>query len=215
MSGLYHAVVGSPYGTNESFVRLEYSCTTPADRPHTPSKITVDLQEGSMLNESCGFATLSELWMRAYITKNKSATFADLIKESDRCAKCNGANDIGQPCSKQFNSSITNITVIMLPDYGCPPMQLMNFMKNNVTVKDDDGLRILCAYAAGSHEEWESYTSIHVRVSQRPNNHSRQVSVTVSSTVVSLLVVVTIVVALIIAFCVVLRRKKHQHDNSK
>ena len=211
MSGLYSAVVRNPYGTNESFIRLEYSCKT---SDHTPSKITVDLQEGSMLNEFCGTTMQSAQWMFACITKNMSATFADLWNDPSGCAIC-GNGDLGQECSFQFNSSITNITVNRLEDDSCPPMQLMNFIKNDVTVKDDDGVRIICAQSYStelSHYEWQPYTSIDLRVSHLPNDHSHQVSVTVSSTVVCL--VISLVVALIVASCVVvMRKKKHQHHD--
>ena len=212
MSGLYCAVVSNPYGTNESVIRLEYSCVTPDSLPYTPSKITVNLQEGSTLNESCGIIEQPARLMHACVTKNISATFADLAKEPDSCAICNGADDLGQQCSFQFNSSITSIITNRLEGDGCPPVQLMNFMKSNVSVKDDDGLRIICAYA-DSHEEWQSYTSIHVRVYYHPNDHSHQVSVTVSSTVVCL--VAALVVALIVTSCVVIRKKKYQRDNSE
>ena len=211
MSGLYSAVVRNPYGTNESFIRLEYSSKAP---DHTPSKITVDLQEGSMLNESCGTTMQSAKRMFACITKNMSATFADLWNGPNGCAMCDNGNDIGQECSLQFNSSITNITVNRLEDGSSPPMRMMNFIKNNVTVKDDDGIRIICArsYVGLSHYEWEPYTSIYLRVSHLPNDHSHQVSVTVSSTVVCL--VISLVVALIVASCVVMiRKKKHQHHD--
>ena len=212
MSGLYRAVVSNPYGTNESVIRLEYSCAPSDSLPTTPSRKTVDLQEGSTLNESCGIVTQPSRMMSACITKNISATFADLAEDIDNCAKCIDANDRGEQCSLQFNSSITSIIANSLVEDSCPPVQLINFLKNDVTVKDDDGLKIICAYAdSHDHDRWQPYTSIHVRVYHHPNNHSHQVSVIVSSTVVCL--VVALVVALIVTSCVVIRKKKYQHDN--
>ena len=211
MSGLYSAVVRNPYGTNESFIRLEYSCNVP---DHTPSMITVNLQEGSMLNESCGTTMQSAQRMFACITKNMSATFADLWNDSNDCVVC-GNGDDGQECTFLSNSSIMNITVNRLEEGVCPTMQLMNFIKNNVSVRDDDGVRIICAqYYEVSHYdyEWEPYTSIYLRVSHLPNDHSHRVSVTVSSTVVCLIALV--VVALIVVSCVVMRKKNPQRRDN-
>ena len=211
MSGLYRAVVSNPYGTNESLIRLEYACASPDSPNSTPSKITVDLQEGSTLNVSCGIKQSSR-WMYACITKNISATFADLAEDLDNCATCIDASDRGEQCSRQFNSNITSIITNSLVESDCPPVQLMNFMKSDVTVKDDDGLKIICAYE--DLQEWQSYTSIHVRVYHHSSNHSHQVSVAVSAVVVSL-VVIAFVVALVVASCVVLRKKRRQRDNSE
>ena len=212
MSGLYRAAVSNPYGTNESAIRLKYSCKPPTNVAYTLPEITVDLQEGSVLDKSCGITLNSAQRMYACVTKNSSATFADVYaNDSHSCVTCNGAGE----CLPQFNSSITNITVSRSEEDGCPPVQLMNFIKSEVTVKDDDGLKIICAYRLGTYDELEEYTSIHVRVShsKSPNNHSRQVSVTVSSTVVCL--VGTLVAALIITSCIiaVLRKRKHQRHN--
>ena len=181
--------------------------------PPRRSEITVSLQEGSTLNESCGVTMQSAQWMYACITKNHSATFADLWNDSDSCVICNSANDVGQECANQFNSNITSITVNRMEDDGCPPVQMMNFMKNNVTVRDDDGAMIICAYSATSDDDIKPYTFIHVKISRPPNSHSSQVSVTVSSTVVCLLI--TLAIALTVASCVVLRKKKYQYRDSK
>ena len=214
MSGLYRAAVSNPYGTNESAIRLKYSCKPPTNVAYTLPEITVDLQEGSVLDKSCGITLNSAQRMYACVTKNSSATFADVYaNDPHSCVTC---NDAGNPryaeCSSQFNSSITNITVSRSEEGGCPPVQLMNFVKSEVTVKYDDGLKIICAYRLGTYDELEEYTSIHVRVShsKSPNNHSRQVSVTVSVCLVG-----TLVAALIITSCViaVLRKRKHQRHN--
>ena len=213
MSGLYRAVVSNPYGANVSEIRLEYSCKPPAGKvPNTPSKITVNLQEGSMLNESCGVTLQSAQQMYACITKNTSATFADLVNDSDSCAICNSANDLGRACSIQVNSGITNITVNRLEVDGCPPVQLMNFLKGDVTVEEDDGLRIICAYTLASYDQLEPYTSIHVRVSRPPNNHSSQVSVTIP---VVCLVVALLVALMTLASCVLLRKRKRKGNHGE
>lgn len=166
-----------------------------------------------MFNESCGVAMPSAQLMYACITKNHSATFADLRSDPDNCVICNSANDVGQECANQFNSNITSITVSRLEDDGCPPVEMMNFMKNNVTVRDDDGIVIICAYSPASDAAIEPYKFIHLKVSRSSNNHRGQVSVTVSSTVVCLIVILA--VALTIASCVVLRKKKQQHHEGE
>lgn len=109
---------------------------------------TLSVVEGSSLNYSIGVEISSLQSMYACATKNLSATYKDFDLNAalnvGACAVCY-SSDIGQICARQFNSYLTNITVNRLQDReSYPPLQLMNFFQERISVGDDE-TKIICA----------------------------------------------------------------------
>ena len=179
--------------------------------PHPEKMDIITVVEGSRFNSSCGLTILATNLMYACVTKNTSATFNDFNDISEllleKCVKC-GQYDIGRNCAMQFNSSLTGITVSRQRTDGCPPSQLMNFVKENVSL-DDNGTKIICAYGDGMR----SFHSIYLSVSPSTNNHSPPVAVlsSVLSTL-GLLSVVTTIVAVV--YSVSRRTRRRQQSES-
>ena len=179
----------------------------PREPIYDDSETVVNLEEGSSLNVSCIITIMPSMWLYAYATKNLSASFDDLQDDHGSHATCSGTD---YRCRHQFNSSVTNITVSRYGSGGCPPVQVIKFTKNKVSVKEDNGTKIICAFEPNSNDPKTPYAYIYLNISlPGPNHPSSQasLSVIISTTVVSIIVVVT--VALTVAACAVWWKRKH------
>lgn len=179
--------------------------------PHPEKVDVIDLTEGSKFNSSCGLVINPKVQMIACVTKNVSTTFEDISGSSSAlsdgvCAACSGS-DTGSKCAMQFNSSLTGISVSRLIGDDCPQTQLLDFVKENVSL-DDDGTKIMCAYAAVN--EVRSFHSIYLNVSPLSSNRSSLVAA-LSSTF-SILLLAVIIAALV---CIVSRRAKKYRGESR
>ena len=155
------------------------------------SEEILNLVEGSKLNYSTGVEISSLQSMYACVTKNFSATFDDLDLNASLsvgvCVVC-GGGDIGQKCARQFNSSLTRMTVSRLQKNT---IQLLNFFEENVSL-GDNGTKIICAYATGT--DVLPYSAIYLNVSHRPSSrHNLLVPVIVSCSVFFILVIACII----------------------
>ena len=159
IAGSYKAVVSNPYGTNESLFRLEYSCEpTRSPQPIQDNKevLTLNLVEGSKLDfTSCGVVMDPFSLIYACFARFDNMTIDDL-SISD-CVTCEY-----HKCAYHVNSTFSDVVVSKLRTGDCPPVQHMNFMKENISLSDN-GTKIICAYS--THSSVIPYQSIILNVS--------------------------------------------------
>ena len=128
--------------------------------------IVVKLKENQQLNAMCSLKIPFDYFLYAYITKNLSASIADLKNDTGHKAICTYTDGT---CSIQFNRNVSNITGYRYRDMSCQHrMQGITF-KKDVTLKEDNGTKILCAFKL--NQTMQLYTSIYLNVVSIGTNH--------------------------------------------
>ena len=216
VSGVYRAVVSNAYGSNETLTfvyksacKLIISITltyhsimdVPVGEPPAgthPISVknryyNVTVGEAMDISEACQLRAPLGVSQTICFTHNLNATFEEVIASYNNCARCYDSDAISSgECTFQFTN---NDDYLVTASYElCTGVTSISFLSrfNTITSYADSG-KIFCSYPA--FPDMLLYTTVHVRVVEKPPPDRLLVKTVVPAGFVVLVLLVMVIVS--------------------